>query len=150
MRTTITPKILTWAGIILVLATGLIHLIEGPENYEEMAYKGILFFLSAAGALVAAAGIYRGAKLWGWTLGLAITAGALSLYIVSRTVGLPLMEVDDEWLEPLGVAAMAVESLYILVYAYVMTRQPARGTGAPGVRSLHPSPFSKPQTSRPE
>ena len=63
----------TWAGILLVLATGLMHGVEGPANYHEAAYKGLLFFLNAAGALVAARGISRGATLWGWTLGLLLT-----------------------------------------------------------------------------
>src|SRR5690349_11100292 len=120
MNRTNVSKTLVWIGIILVLATGLIHLIEGPENYEEAAYKGILFFLNAAGALIAAIGIYRGERLWGWTLGLVVTAGALILYIISRTVGLPTLEVDDEWFEPMGLASMIVEALYILLYAYVM------------------------------
>jgi len=116
-----TSRALVWAGIILVLATGLIHLIEGPENYEEAAYKGILFFLNAAGALVAAIGIYRGEKLWGWTLGLVVAAGALIAYVISRTVGLPGLEVDDEWFEPMGAASLVVESLFVLLYAYVMS-----------------------------
>ena len=30
----------TWAGILLVLATGLIHGVEGPANYHEAASKG--------------------------------------------------------------------------------------------------------------
>jgi hypothetical protein len=112
----------TWAGILLVLATGLIHGVEGPANYHEAAYKGMLFFLNAAGALVAARGIYRGAKLWGWTLGVLISAGALTLYIVSHTIGLPGLAIDDEWFEPLGVASLLVEGLYVLVYASVMAR----------------------------
>ena len=112
----------TWAGLMLVLATGLIHGVEGPANYHEAAYKGILFFLNAAGTLVAARGIYRGAKLWGWTLGVLISAGALMLYLVSHTIGLPGLEIDDEWFEPLGVASLLVEGLYVLVYASVMTR----------------------------
>lgn len=118
-------KALVWAGIILVLATGLIHLIEGPENYEEAAYKGILFFLNAAGAIVAAIGIYRGERLWGWTLGLVVAGGALIMYIISRTVGLPLIGVDDEWFEPIGLASLIVEGLFVVLYAYVMTRSSA-------------------------
>jgi len=116
----------TWAGILLVLATGLIHVVEGPANYHEAAYKGILFFLNAAGALVAARGIYRGAKLWGWTLGVLISAGALTLYIVSHTIGLPGLEIDDAWFEPFGVASLLVEGLYVIVYASVMTRPKPR------------------------
>src|SRR6266487_764398 len=115
-----------WAGILLVLATGLIHVVEGPANYHEAAYKGLLFFLNAAGALGAARGISRGEKLWGWTLGVLISASAVTLYIVSHTIGLPGLEVDDEWFEPLGVASLLVEGLYVIVYAAVMTRPKPR------------------------
>lgn len=125
------PRTLIWIGIVLVLATGLLHLIEGPENYEETAYKGILFFLNGLGAIIAAIGIYRGEKLWGWSLGLLVTAGALILYVISRTVGLPGLEVDDEWFEPMGVTSMILEALYVLVYAYVITRPSAQAINAP-------------------
>ena len=122
MNTHTLSRTRTWAGILLVLATGLMHGVEGPAHYHEAAYQGLLFFLNAAGALVAARGIYRGAKLWGWTLGALISAGALMLYIVSRTIGLPGLEIDDEWFEPLGVASLLVEGLYVIVYASVVTR----------------------------
>src|SRR5215467_432201 len=122
MNTPTLSRTRTWAGILLVLATGLIHAVEGPANSHEAAYKGLLFFLNAAGALVAARGIYRGAKLWGWTLGVLISAGALTLYIVSHTIGLPGLEIDDEWFEPLGVASLLVEGLYVIMYASVIMR----------------------------
>ena len=115
-------KTLVWAGILLILLTGLIHLVEAPENYEEMAYKGILFYLNGAGALLAALGIYRGQRGWGWSLGALIAFGSIIGYIISRTIGLPLLEAEDEWLEPLGVAALLVEGLYMVLYVYVLTR----------------------------
>jgi hypothetical protein len=99
---------------------------RGRRTTTRRAYKGLLFFLNAAGALVAARGIYRGATLWGWTLGVLISAGALTLYIVSHTIGLPGLAIDDEWFEPLGVASLLVEGLYVLVYASVMTRPKPR------------------------
>ena len=122
MNTHTRSRTRTWAGIVLVLATGLMHGVEGPTHYHEAAYQGLLFFLNAAGALVAARGISRGATLWGWTLGALISAGALMLYIASRTIGLPGLEVDDAWFEPLGVASLLVEGLYVLVYASVVIR----------------------------
>ena len=79
MNTQALSRTRTWAGLVLVLATGLIHGVEGPAHYHEAAYQGLLFFLNAAGALVAVRGIYRGEKLWGWTLGVLISAGALTL-----------------------------------------------------------------------
>ena len=50
----------------------------------------------------------------------------MTLYIVSHTIGLPGLEIDDEWFEPLGVASLLVEGLYVLVYASVMTRPKLR------------------------
>jgi hypothetical protein len=122
MNTHTRSRTRTWACIVLVLATGLMHGVEGPAHYHEAAYEGLLFFLNAAGALVAAWGIYRGATLWGWTLGALLSAGALTLYIASRTIGLPGLEVDEAWFEPLGVASLLVEGLYVLVYASVVIR----------------------------
>jgi hypothetical protein len=126
MNTQILSRTRTWAGLVLVLATGLIHGVEGPAHYHEAAYQGLLFFLNAAGALMAVRGIYRDEKLWGWTLGVLISAGALLLYLVSHTIGLPGLEIDDEWFEPLGVVSLLVEGLYVLVYASVMTRPTPR------------------------
>jgi len=45
---------------------------------------------------------------------------------VSRTVGLPGLEVDDEWFEPMGVASLLVEGLFVLLYIYVMSASGAR------------------------
>ena len=45
MKTQTLSQTRTWAGILLVLATGLIHGVEGPANYHEAAYKGLHFFL---------------------------------------------------------------------------------------------------------
>jgi hypothetical protein len=122
MNTHTLARTRTWAGILLVLATGLIHGVEGPAHYHEAAYQGLLFFLNTAGALVAARGIYRGATLWSWTLGVLLSAGALMLYLVSHTIGLPGLDIDDAWFEPLGMASLLVEGLYVIVYASVLTR----------------------------
>ena len=68
------------AAIVLILVTGLIHLIETPDNLSEAPYKGVLFALNGLGAFVAAMGIYRGARSWGWGLGLLIAGGAIVGY----------------------------------------------------------------------
>ena len=105
-----------WLGIGLILAAGLIHVIEAPEAFEEAAYKGWLFYANGIGALAAALGIYQG-KRWGWGLGLVIALGSLIGYAASRTIGLPLIPAEpDEWFEPLGVASLAAEGLFAVVY----------------------------------
>ena len=69
--------------------TGLIHVMNAPESFEEASYKGWLFYANGLGAFVAAYGIYRGKCSWGWSLGLVIVVGSLIGYVASRTVGLP-------------------------------------------------------------
>lgn len=115
-----------WAGIILILITGLIHLVDAPDSFEEATYKGILFILNGVGAIVAAVGIYRGVKSWGWSLGLVVAAGALIAYIISRTIGLPGLEAEpDAWFEPLGLASMVVEALFTALAVWVLSRTTA-------------------------
>lgn len=110
-------KIFLWLGIALILIIGLIHIIDGPDSFEETFYKGWLFYANGAGAVLAAYGIYRSKRAWGWNLGLLIALGSFICYIISRIVGLPgLPPEPDAWLEPLGVASMIAEGLFILVF----------------------------------
>jgi hypothetical protein len=59
-------------------------------------------------------------------LGALIAFGSIVGYVISRTVGLPMLEVEDEWLEPLGAISLAVEAFYMVLYLYVITR-PVQG-----------------------
>ena len=106
-------KILQWSAMALILAIGLLHLLTAQAEYEEAAYMGYLFAANFFGALIAALGIYH-QQVWGWLLGLLIAAGSMAGYIWSRTLGMPGMAVE-EWLNPYGVVALAVESLFILL-----------------------------------
>lgn len=118
-----------WAGIALIILVGLIHVIDAPGSFEDAAYKGWLFYMNGVAALIAAVGIYRGDRRWGWGLGAGIAAISLLMYAASRSVGLPQIPAEpDAWLEPLGVAAVLSEVLFLGVYAWVVspfTRQTA-------------------------
>ena len=35
-----TSGIFMWSGIILILITGLIHVVDAPDSFSEAAYKG--------------------------------------------------------------------------------------------------------------
>lgn len=113
-------KSLMWAGILLILATGLIHLVETPHHFEEASYVGVLFVLNGIGSAVAAIGIFlqRG---WGWWLGGLIAAFSIVSYIVSRTFGLPGTEVE-EW-ETVGMLSLAIEAGFLLVYAFTLNNR---------------------------
>ena len=113
---------LKWLAIVAIIGTGLIHLVEARDSFGEAAYKGILFVANGVGALVAAIGIYRNERLLGWTLGLLVAGGAFLAYVASRTVGLPGLPAEpDAWLEPMGVASLVCEGLFIIVF--LMTRR---------------------------
>jgi hypothetical protein len=120
-RGALVPAGLVGAGISLIVVVGLIHLINSPGDLEEGAYTGVLYLANFVGALAAAVGIYRG-KGWGWALGLLVAAGAFAGYVISRTVGLPGLPVETEWLEPLGVLSLVVEGLFVGVFLAVLAR----------------------------
>ncbi len=109
-------KNVKWAGLALIVITGLIHLFLAPEYFEEYgALYGAAFVLNFLGAAVAAVGIHRGERIWGWVLGAAIAAGAFVLYVASMTVGLP--GGVSEPLEPVGLLSLIVEGGFVVVFA---------------------------------
>jgi hypothetical protein len=111
-------NILILAGVVSILATGIIHLIDAPDSFGDAPYKGWLFYVNFVGALVSAVGILLNRRIWGWNLGFIIAALSVLGYIASRTVGLPFIPAEpDEWLEPLGVASLIAEGLFIAVFA---------------------------------
>ncbi len=110
------PRILLWFGIVLILMIGLIHVIDAKDSFNDAVYKGWLFYANGVGALIAAYGISR-KHHWGWNLGLLIATGSFIGYVMSRTVGLPQIPAEpDAWLEPLGVAALIAEALFVAVF----------------------------------
>ena len=109
-------KILRLAAIALVIVVGLTHLIGAPQHYRVAPYIGVGFVANFAGALVAAVGIHRDAT-WGWVLGALVAGGALVMYVVSRSVGLPGFEhAVGRWSGPLGLLSLAVEALFLAVF----------------------------------
>jgi hypothetical protein len=119
----------TWAGIGLIAASGVIHLVETPEYLEEVRYIGVLFALSVIGALVATAGIVRGER-WGWRLGALVAGASIAGYLLSRTVGLPGFRENswEEFAEPLGLLSVLVEGLFLVLAAPVLIGGPTADT----------------------
>ena len=130
IRSTTDSERLVGAGISLIVIVGLIHLINSPEDLEEGSYTGLLYLANFFGAVLAAIGIYRG-RSWGWNLGALVSVGAFAGYVISRTIGLPGLAVEEEWLEPLGLLSMVVEALFVGLYLTVFVR-PKGGSGADG------------------
>jgi hypothetical protein len=120
-----TPTAAQGAGIALILVTGAIHFIDAPGSFGDATYKGCLFLANGIAAVVAAVGIHRGERIWGWGLGVLVAGGALVGYVVSRTVGLPGLA-PDVWLEPLGILALMVEAAFIVLYAQSRREAPPK------------------------
>lgn len=114
------PRWVTGTGIALILLVGLIHLLRAPEHLEAAGYVGTLFLINFAGSIVAAVGIYRGARSWGWALGAVICSLAFVAYIASRALGLPELE-GRTWANPVGTVAMGLEALYVGLYLSIIT-----------------------------
>jgi len=130
IRGTTGSERLVGAGISLIVVVGLIHLINSPGDLEEGSYTGVLYLANFFGAILAAIGIYRG-RSWGWVLGWLVAGGAFAGYVISRTVGLPGLPVEEEWLEPLGVLSLIVEALFVGLYLTGFVRPPG-DSGAEG------------------
>jgi hypothetical protein len=114
--TTPSPTV-KWLAIAAILGVGLIHLLEARDAFGDATYKGLLFVANGAGALIAAFGVYRNRQVVGWLLGLLIAGGAGLAYVASRTVGLPGLPAEpDAWLEPMGVASLVCESLFVILF----------------------------------
>jgi len=110
------PGMLAWSGFVLIFIIGLIHVIDAPDSFSDAAYKGWLFYANGIAALFSAAGIlFR--KSWAWNLGMGIATASFLGYVASRTVGLPMIPAEPEaWFEPLGVASLIAEALFVAVY----------------------------------
>lgn len=129
------PRLTRLTGIALILAVGAVHLIEAPEYFRAALYLGVLFVSNVAATLVAAVGILRGAKGWGWTLGAAICALSAPAYLTSRLFGLPgLGEAAGGWDEPLGSLALIFEGLFLAGWFSVLT---GLAVAAPDRRTWH-------------
>jgi len=130
IRGTTGSEKLVGAGISLIVIVGLIHLINSPGDLEEGSYTGLLYLANFFGAILAAIGIYRG-RSWGWGLGALVSVGAFAGYVISRTIGLPGLAVEEEWLEPLGLLSLLVEALFVGLFLTALVR-PTSGSGADG------------------
>jgi hypothetical protein len=105
-------------ALVAIVATGLIHLGTARESFGEATYKGLLFVANGIGAFVAAFGVYRDRADWGWLLGALVAGGAFLGYVLSRTVGLPGLPAEpDAWLEPLGIASLVAEVVFLVAFA---------------------------------
>ena len=89
LRVEVASQAVTVAGTVLLTIGGVVHFNLGDTLLHRAAhYIVALFFLNAAGTLVAVAGMalrVRGA----WTLGALISVPSIVLLLIAGTSGLP-------------------------------------------------------------
>jgi hypothetical protein len=118
------------SGMALVLATALIHLVAVPVSFGESAFRGLVFLANAAGAIVAAVGIYRGSRIWGWGLGLPVTAIALLSYLYGLISPVPELA-SEGWLGVLEMLSLPIEGAFVVVYILYLRYTDARSGDKP-------------------
>lgn len=106
-----------WPAAAALSATAAIHMTLVPEHLREAPYAGALFIALSAAALASAILLSATDHEIVWLAAGAISLGALVAYFFSRSVGLPSMSDDiGDWTNPLGLAAVACETLTLICW----------------------------------
>jgi hypothetical protein len=119
-----TPVPLLVVGAGLALAIAVIHLQDqggllGDQSPTWLKYG---YYLVEIGSTISAALLIRG-KTLGWLLGLASSAGPLTGYLLSRSVGLPGDPGDvGNWGYLLGTVSLIVEGSFIVLAVFCLAR----------------------------
>ena len=112
-------------GILLIGLVGLIHLVEAPDHFADVAYIGWIFLVLVLGTLVAIIGIDQEQR-WGWLLGVALSAVSFVAFIISRTLGLPAYgDAVGDW-DQMGIYSLFAEAVFIGLYLFAPTARTSR------------------------
>ncbi|MFU8854444.1 hypothetical protein ACNAW0_26205 [Micromonospora sp. SL1-18] len=76
-------------GAVSSVLAGLIHYAVVPEHRSEWVWYAVFFTLLGAFQLIWAAAVWAVRRRWLLGLGVVANAAAISLWAISRTVGLP-------------------------------------------------------------
>jgi hypothetical protein len=112
---------LRWTAAVLLLATAATHIPLVPEHLVEAPYVGMLFVALSAASLALAVLVVLVDTPLVWAATGTMTLLAVIAFLVSRTVGLPMIGDDiGNWTEPLGLPALAAETLAFLAAVAVL------------------------------
>lgn len=109
---------LRYPAAAAALAAGLAHVPVTPEHLAEAPYIGVLFILLTVTCVLGTVALLVSDSVFVWLSLGGAAALAVIAYVVSRTLGLPMMADDiGNWLEPLGVLSIATESVVVVLAA---------------------------------
>ncbi len=108
----------------LALVAGLAHVPVTPEHLDEAPYIGVLFIVLTVVCVIWAAALLISDSRAVWASLGATCLLAVAGYVVSRTIGLPLMADDvGNWFETLGVVSVVTETAVALLAALALVRR---------------------------
>jgi hypothetical protein len=109
------------AAVIGLLGVALIHLLDLQSKFEETPYLGVLYLALIAGSLATAAALVHRDERKAWIAAAVLSGLTIAGYAINRTVGMPSATEDiGNWLEPLGLASLFVESIVCAVSVYAL------------------------------
>lgn len=105
-------------------ASAGVHAALVPHHLDESIPLGVAFIGSAV-ALVLAAVVVRSSRhgRWGPILAATVLAVTATAYVLSRTVGLPLLIDTPEAVDPLGVLTSAAEAVGVRAWLPLLNRK---------------------------
>jgi hypothetical protein len=109
------------AGAVGLAGIGLIHLLDLQSKFNETPYLAWMYIGLIAGAVICAFELVRTGSPRAWLGGGLLACGAIVGYTLTRTTGLPGAHGDvGNWLEPLGLASLFVESTLVSLSVYML------------------------------
>jgi len=114
---------LQWLAIILIVQSGVLHLVNAQAQYQKAPYLGYLAMAYVFGALIAAFLIYHN-KQTGWLMGLFVASISIIFFVLTRSVTLPGLTIE-QWLYPFWLVAAIAEGLYLLLFLIVNLWKPS-------------------------
>ena len=104
---------MVYGAAALALAAALVHLIVAPDHLREWWGYGAFFLMVAALQVLFGLALVRRPRPWLLLAGIAGHLALISLYVVTRTVGLPPVGPLAGETEPVGALDLLSKSIEI-------------------------------------
>ncbi len=104
---------MVYGAAALALAAALVHLIVAPDHLREWWGYGAFFLMAAALQVLFGLALVRRPRPWLLLAGIAGHLALISLYVVTRTVGLPPVGPLAGETEPVGALDLLSKSIEI-------------------------------------
>ncbi len=114
---------LRYAGAVLTLVVGAIHLQQYAVLIKDVPTIGELFLLNAAGAAVIAAMLVTGVRVLGAVGGILLSVGALVSLVIARTSDGLFQYVEPTFRTPVLLSTIAEVAVVLALSAYLVARR---------------------------